>query len=365
LIFKRIDKTENYNYNIDAFLFTHKDDVYNIGGYGYWQTTGILRKFNRKDLEWDSEPVDQEIHMPYTNKIGTSGQLSWFNPLTQHLYVPYQTIINEGVKKEEPYEMNERESFRLDLKTKEWKKLGEITEDYYNLLQKAKWVMATDAGLLICFNHKVYQVNFEENEIKINSNSSFVQSLERINSFHLAYYHNEHIYYLNGFSGKYDSVSVAKSNFTPSEMTIWKKRGSAVPYVVPIVLLAGAAAARRRKQNKVKKDHEGNKAVSPLIRFNETEKQLLQLLLEKSKQNKNTTISEINYVLGIKDKNIGLQKKVRSEVMNSINEKFSFLYPNYHQLIGNTRSQEDKRYFEYYIDEQHFGLIETVLTEEV
>jgi hypothetical protein len=36
LVFQRIDNTENFNYNIAAFLFTNKQDIYNIGGYGFW-----------------------------------------------------------------------------------------------------------------------------------------------------------------------------------------------------------------------------------------------------------------------------------------------------------------------------------------
>lgn len=379
LQFKRIDDTENYNYNIDAFVFTHKKDIYNIGGYGFWQSTGVLRKYNTKDLEWDAEPVNQEIHLPFASKLGTSGQLSWFNTQKQQLYIPYQTIINEGVIKEQDFEVNKKETYRFNLKTKEWEKLGNINDDYYHLLQNAKWIIGTDSGQIICYNHKAYQVHYGENEIKINDDPSFVQSLERINSYHLAYYQNQHIYYLNGFNWLYDSVNIPSSNFKTSGMKIWKKKGSVIPFVVPIVLLAGAAAVRR-KQNNEKKAAEkiseaitktespslsiGHGKISPIIRFSETEKQLIRLLLEKSKREENTTIAEINYVLGIKDKNVGLQKKVRSEVMNSINEKFSFLYPNNHQLIGNTRSQEDKRYFEYYVEEQHFGLIETVLTDE-
>ncbi|WP_026764261.1 hypothetical protein [Sediminibacterium salmoneum] len=379
LQFKRIDDTENYNYNIDAFVFTHKKDIYNIGGYGFWQSTGVLRKYNTKDLEWDAEPVNQEIHLPFASKLGTSGQLSWFNTQKQQLYIPYQTIINEGVIKEQDFEVNKKETYRFNLKTKEWEKLGNINNDYYNLLQNAKWIIGTDSGQIICYNHKAYQVHYGENEIKINDDPSFVQSLERINSYNLAYYQNQHIYYLNGFNWQYDSVNIPSSNFKTSGMKIWKKKGSVIPFVVPIVLLAGAAAVRR-KQNNEKKAAEkisdaitktespslsiGHGKISPTIRFSETEKQLIRLLLEKSKREENTTITEINYVLGIKDKNVGLQKKVRSEVMNSINEKFSFLYPNHKQLIGNTRSQEDKRYFEYYVEEQHFGLIETVLTDE-
>jgi hypothetical protein len=91
---------------------------------------------------------------------------------------------------------------------------------------------------------------------------------------------------------------------------------------------------------------------------------LLNLLLEKSKQNSTTTITEINYVLGIKDKNVGLQKKVRSDVMKSINEKFNFLQDGDTELVCNIRSQADKRFFEYYIDKENIALLEIMLSED-
>lgn len=57
LVFQRIDKTENINYNIDAVVFANGENLYNLGGYGFWKSNGTLRKFNFTDHEWDVEPV--------------------------------------------------------------------------------------------------------------------------------------------------------------------------------------------------------------------------------------------------------------------------------------------------------------------
>jgi len=223
LTFKRIDDTENYNYNIEAFLFTHQREIYNIGGYGFWRSSGTLRKYNKKDQEWDAEPIDQEIHLPYANQLGTSGQLSWFNTQTQYLFIPYQTIINSGIKSIDKDDEIVKNVYRLDLSSKTWKKLGKTHPDYFDMLQKTKWVLATDSGQLICFNHKVYQINFEENIIKEYTEPSLAQSLERINNNHLAYYHNQTIYYLNGKTWLYDSVKVDTSKFEKANFKVWKK----------------------------------------------------------------------------------------------------------------------------------------------
>lgn len=380
-VFKRIDDTENLNYNFEAYLFTHQKEIYNIGGYGFWRSSGTLRKYNPKDYEWDAVPLNEEIHIPFLNQIGTAGLFSWYSSKSSHLYIPFQTIINGGLKNKSEKDLNETLVYQLNLATHEWKKLGKTDPDYYNILLKTKWILPTDQGQLINFDNKIYSVDFENNTISESNDAAFSQSLSRINIDFLAYYDKENIYYLNGRTWKYDSIKVPLTKFEKSNFKIWKKNKTGFFIgIAPILIIVAATAARKRRTKKAQDSIQsatsytvvGNSSPTKVantgsikIRFTETEKQLLQLLLEKSKQNSTTYIAEINYVLGIKDKNQGLQKKVRSEVMNSINEKFNFLYPNRTPIIGNKRSLEDKRYFEYFIEEADIVLIETLLTEEV
>ena len=83
--------------------------------------------------------------------------------------------------------------------------------------------------------------------------------------------------------------------------------------------------------------------------FTETEISLIQLLIKANSAKQNVEIAEINRVLGIKDKNVGLQKKVRSDVINAINDKYSFITQGENNLIGSVRKEDDKRFFEYFI----------------
>lgn len=176
---------------------------------------------------------------------------------------------------------------------------------------------------------------------------------------------------MNGKTWLYDSVKVDTSKFERANFKVWKKNKTGFLFgIAPIVIILSAAAARKREAKKKREqllEDAANKvpiSSAVKIKFNETEKQLLNLLLEKSKQNSTTTIAEINYVLGIKDKNIGLQKKVRSDVMKSINEKFNFLQDGDTELVCNIRSQADKRFFEYYIDKENIQLLEIMLRED-
>jgi hypothetical protein len=83
--------------------------------------------------------------------------------------------------------------------------------------------------------------------------------------------------------------------------------------------------------------------------FTETEISLIQLLLNAYSAKQNVEISEINRVLGIKDKNVGLQKKVRSDVINAINDKYTFITQGEINLIASVRKEDDKRFYEYFI----------------
>jgi hypothetical protein len=98
------------------------------------------------------------------------------------------------------------------------------------------------------------------------------------------------------------------------------------------------------------------------IHFSETESSLIKLLLDRSRKGLTATIDEINYVLGTKDKNTGMQKKVRSDVINSINEKYNYLKDESIFLIQSVRSETDKRYFEYLIQQEEASSISELIT---
>ena len=98
--------------------------------------------------------------------------------------------------------------------------------------------------------------------------------------------------------------------------------------------------------------------------FTETETSLIQLLLKAYSTKKNVEISAINHVLGIKDKNIGLQKKVRSDVINAINDKYVFISQGEINLIGSVRKEDDKRFFEYFVVPTEVKLIQKIIGKD-
>jgi hypothetical protein len=85
------------------------------------------------------------------------------------------------------------------------------------------------------------------------------------------------------------------------------------------------------------------------------------MLAEKTEQHRYASVSDINYNLGLKDKNAGLQKKVRSDTISRINQKYSYLTMAEEPLIVASRSETDKRFYEYRISIEAYQSIKEVL----
>lgn len=100
------------------------------------------------------------------------------------------------------------------------------------------------------------------------------------------------------------------------------------------------------------------KSIDNYIQFNEHEKTLIQHIIEKSKNQQFFTVAELNLHLGVKNKSIEIQKKIRTEAIIRINHKFNVNFNMDTVFIERIRSIEDRRYFNYYINE---GNIKTYL----
>ena len=89
------------------------------------------------------------------------------------------------------------------------------------------------------------------------------------------------------------------------------------------------------------------------IQFNELEKNLIKAIIEQSNKQNYFTVVELNLLLGVKNKSIEIQKKVRNEAIIKINHKFNVNYKKDTIFIERIRSLEDRRYFNYYINDEN------------
>ena len=89
------------------------------------------------------------------------------------------------------------------------------------------------------------------------------------------------------------------------------------------------------------------------ITFTELEKTIIKQIIEKSKNKEPFTVYELNIHLGVKNKSIEIQKKTRTEAIIRINHKFNVNFDKDTVFIERVRSIEDRRYFNYFINEEN------------
>lgn len=364
LYFKRIDDNENINYNLGAFYFSIGETIYNQGGYGFWKTNGTIRGFNFKDGEWDVFPTNIEVYNPIFPGS------SWFDHSKNALYIPYQQLINSGLKGFQNAAGKIVDGVMyLDCKTWDWVKAGKVRSSYLEILKNARTKVYNQSGYFISDGEDVYWFNFLNNSVSINTNRTLAQSINRLDNSSIQYYKDGILYSYFPETGALDTLVVDESKFVkePEAMwglplgiaDMWPLLLSLFVFIVAIVYFFKAPSKKDLKKP-TKTFTVGAKKLD--VSFNQTELSLIDLFIEKSFVGATATISEINYVLGIKDKNVGMQKKVRSDVINGINDKFKYASSQDIQLILSVRSETDKRYFEYFIAKDQINEVQKLIT---
>jgi hypothetical protein len=364
-LFMRIDHTINLNYNIDCKNFIYKGQLYSFGGYGFWKSNGHLRKFSFEDSEWDIIPLSEEI---------MSSNYSWFDPKAGRLYVPLQRVVNAGVIGAENVKgIPLLTSYYLDLEKKQWFQLGELNSDLVKNLQmdmNASGFLSIEEGLLHLIHDEAYLFDFRNNRVLKSRNADFNQFLIRRAGLTNMFIYKGYIYSYNESTKSFSLYPIKLSEFEILSTHIWgnEKRIMKIAIVIVSIILFIAILIWilnrlvKRKievaQLKIIKSKSANQT------FSATEEALIQLILAASVKGDTVDIHQINHVLGIKDKNIGLQKKVRSDVMNAINDKYEFIAQSNEILIGSSRKEDDKRFFEYFINPKEVKTIQRILAND-
>lgn len=349
VVFRKMDNTININYNIDCTNFIYKDQIYNYGGYGFWNKTAHLRKFNTVDQEWDIIPTNIEVF---------TADYDWFSPKEGRLYVPFQKIEKKGLK--DPMLSNgvfDYTSYYLDIKTSDWVKIGRVSKYLIKLLnQKNNYInYAYDDGRIFIINDEAYLFDYIHNKVykskKADLNQFFIRNSLDMPVF---YYKGSYYKYIPA-KASFKTWKFNLNDFQELNFPIWGSdystlliiAGVLLLIIVVVVILWSINKTVRKKIEKAQLKALKTKSINQA--FTETEMSLIQLLLNAYDSKRNVEIAEINHVLGIKDKNIGLQKKVRSDVMNAINDKYLFISQGDAHLISSIRKEDDKRFFEYFI----------------
>lgn len=363
--FHRIDQTININYNIECNNFLYKNRLYSYGGYGFWKMNGLLRSFNFSDKEWDIVPVNEEI---------ISNGYNWVDLKVGKLYVPFQSFSNAGIKIPLNNIAQRRyDSYCLDLNLMEWKKLGTLSNKAKALVKDNSIIntfLTTNNGFLYNIDDDVYFFDFIHNSIFKSKNTEFNQYILRRSTNTDIYFFNDTLYnYANNNKG-FDQRALLMSDFTKLNFPIWGLDNNyyylvALIFILAIIITFFIWLYKKMLRKKIQQSNlKILKTKTVGQAFIGSELSLIQLLLEAASKDMHVEINQINHVLGIKDKNIGLQKKVRSDVINTINEKYAIIVNADIPLISSIRKEEDKRFYEYFINEEEIKSIKKILDKK-
>ena len=350
VVFSKIDNTININYNISCTNFIYKDQIYNYGGYGFWNKYGHVRKYNKTDKEWDIQPTNIEVF--------SADDYDWFSLTEGRLYVPFQKMENKVVK--DPKFKNggfDYSSYYLDIQTFDWVKLGKLSNELIKLIdEKSNYGhIPHDNGRFFIINDEAYLFDYGHNQIYKSKKADLNQFFIRNSSDVTIFFYKGTFYKYQPRLQNFITWDIHSNDLQLLDFPIWGNDYTNLIFVLAICIVIimillfiwlfkqSVKKKIEQAQLKVLKTKTVNQA------FTETEISLIQLLIKANSAKQNVEIAEINRVLGIKDKNIGLQKKVRSDVINAINDKYIFITQGENNLIASVRKEDDKRFYEYFI----------------
>lgn len=370
-IYGRVDSTSYAGNSFGSILFSYNNQIYSLGGYGFWRANGQLRVFRGKKDGWEIIPLSSEVcvsrgiaHFPWVDD--RNGQL--------YLISKPEDFINQAIRNWQEITDNEHETgvMQLNLVTGTWEKKGVILKDSdwkYKVIGNSPWGLLVEKGF-----RDIRLFDYRANELKILRK----QKADSINTVFagmhgIGYFLDSTFYFGDLLANTADSLKLSYGDFEPAGNVIWTSSSSNawqrnLPgwawYVISGIAISLVLVnfLTRKSVNK-SIDPIGNPGENKPIHvlesadnnepgvFTAVEKMLIGLVAINAQKGQQTSINEINKVLGVTNKNLPTQKRTRSEVITAINEKAVVQLGSSIDLILRTRSIVDGRQIEYFVDE--------------
>ncbi len=376
----RVDQTFYTGYNQNAYYFSAGNRIYNFGGAGLFNLTGHLRFFNEQISEWGIVPLNREVLFEYEQHNNI-----WQDPLNQHILLTAQNKKIASLRLPDPrVERDAGNVLELDPTTGTWTEIGVGKDTVYDVIANAPW------GILANNNLSIWLIDYRNNR--------YYQATEETNRKLFAYFSTKEkairffcdsTLYFGNLNGYFDSLSLSLNDFKDSGIPVYNfsERKDGAPDALNIVIIVLSLIAlvsavlfwrkRKRIQINASKDPEvtmpsptpelsdltaeADSQSSPnrTILFkpkkdytllDERERSLVVFLLEQSQNGEMVTIDQLNKLLGVSMKNSDVQKRSRSDMINSTNQKLALILEEPRPAIIKQRSEFDKRSFEYTIE---------------
>jgi hypothetical protein len=400
---KRVDSTYFKGYNFNSLHFGIGNEIYSFGGYGFWQINGMLRQYNPISGEWNI--IKTNRYIPWMLKHYGLSNFYFLDTLSGKLVVNGLGTNGLQTLKDQTDPEIGTDIYALDLKNGDWQKLGHFRDTALEMIGLLPWgILDVHGNVTDISNNRTYklgeQLISKLQAITYRSNASAEVQISFCNDSTLFITRNDQ---------DYDSLIITRADlidlgipvYEPIETGIFEKWSGLKEYGSLFLLLVSGFVLglfiNWKKDGKAKglsldspeylpkiENHEPvipqNQAVADIpektptdekaVTFRssrildlleEKERSLLEFIYYYSAEERLTTIEEINKVIGVANRSMEVQKRMRSDLMGSINQKMGLITKDKKPVIDKQRSEFDKRSFEYFIRTEHMELVARVL----
>lgn len=373
----RLDNTCYEGYNFGSYSYVRNNKFYNLGGWGFWQFNSGLRYFDTTSKEWFREPISKEVKMAlHMNAI------VYPDKAKDLIYVFYQFYPNSYFKIDSEKKNDTVYLQCLNLKTKDWWKEPKIINDqiFQETVINTNAIILPGLGLLTeSYNH-MYLLNPDTEKLyEIENETGGTIANYIVNKSNAYFYNNGKLNIYNTQQDSLISLTLSTNKFVELEKPLLKKitpkltdkisltqllYGSSILALILVIafLIVKLKSYQKMQQTFAgnglhKKSIEVNKQVEFSDNLTEAEKSVLDILYEFSKQGEPTSIDQINRALGVKNKEVTIQNKLRSDTLQMINKKFMVFASTSDVLVEREKTALDKRVYQYKLNERYLNKI--------
>jgi hypothetical protein len=314
------------------------------------------------------------------------------------LTVYYAGIQGNHVLKDRRDPINPPGLYRLNMRTGDWRMIGTMQDTSFSIMAQTPWGVLVDFRNVIDLNANRY---FKLKEAK-NLEILAMVGLPTKQRLPWVSYFVDSVFYLGDLNQKLDSIIIKKEDLVDTGRPVfqdipgenWSFHLDIASFLSGAGLLLLVGMIFRRSQSSVSemvnaelqqnvKPHaviENKQAVADITEktptdekavtfrssrildlLEEKERSLLEFIYYYSEEERLTTIEEINKVIGVANRSMEVQKRMRSDLIGSINQKMGLITKDKKPVIDKQRSEFDKRSFEYFIRTEYMELVARVL----
>lgn len=362
----RIDSTHFYGYNGRAIPIVFRDTLFSFGGEGFWHRNGQLRYYTVTGHEWEVLPLDQEV--PGTDMV------YHFDPVSgtlYHLQMPYTDAVTATNYKD--YRV-----CKVDFMARTSSVLGSLHDSLSSLfrMSPASYMVNLPEmhGTLYGFNQQnIFFLDFGANKVYRMANADIANLFFGNSDGHHPlnlYYSHGLVHYTTARDPEFQEhvFRLTRQDLTPVTFPVYMKQKnvSMTSWILALLVIAFLLISwfswrwlrRKRDVNLPETGVESNMVSEHVTTFEYTsvEQALVDMLENAARVKRTVTAAEVNNILGLARKSLEVQKKGRTEAINRINHKFRQQSGVDQDLIIRVRSEEDRRYYLYLINQEIRGL---------